>query len=382
MSSKLDSIIHITPSIGQRSFGLGPAVLNLTNMQNHYGLDAKIWCLDDDVDRQWASVTFGIEVEKIQSFPRLGFNALGLSRKMERAAASSEYKNISIVHQHAIWTGVSRVTCIMRKVHKVPTVITPHGSLQKWALNKSMWKKKIVLCLYERKNLHGLLNPIAVIPNGISNNWLDSRGDGEVFRRQFDISIDKRILLFLSRITPKKGILMLLEALHEVRKNFADWQFVIAGADEFGHQAEVENYIIEKGLMKFVKIVGPLFGQIKRDAFAATDLLVLPSFSEGAPIVILEALGAEVPVLATKASPWKDLETFSCGWWPNISTVAIIEALRDAIKCSPEQLKLMGQRGKKLVADKYTWDRSAQMTIELYQWLLRYRDQPRFVVTN
>lgn len=401
MNSKPLKILHVTPSVGQGSTGVGAVALDLTRSQNDLGIESQIWCLGSNSDVQWASGLSGVRADRIRGFARTGLHILGLSLEMEKAAASIENHDVAVVHQHGMWSGVSRVTNFLRKAHGASTIIAPHGCLAQSALIRSRWKKKLALALYERSNLHGasclhvvsesemracrdfgLFNPVAVIPNGVSPSWLSSRGDVGRFRRKFDIPADTRVLLFLSRVSPKKGLLMLLEAVHEIGNDFAGWQLVIAGADEFGHQAELERFVLKKGLAKFVKLVGPLFDQVKRDAFASANLFVLPSFSEGAPIVILEALGAEVPVLATKASPWQDLETHGCGWWVDISTVAIAEALRDAVGRSPEQLKLMGQQGKKLVATKYTWARSAQMTIELYEWLLGLKKRPEFVVTD
>jgi glycosyltransferase involved in cell wall biosynthesis len=223
---------------------------------------------------------------------------------------------------------------------------------------------------------------VAVIPNGISEAWLESLGDAGAFREKFALPAERRILLFLSRVSPKKGLTMLLEAVQNLRRDFAEWQLVIAGPDEFGHRAEVEDAIRQRGLGKEVRIVGPIFDQVKRDAYAAADLFVLPSFSEGAPVVILEALAAAVPVLATKASPWQDLETHGCGWWVDIDTAAISGALKDAIRRSPGELKQMGLQGRELVASRYTWAASARMTIELYEWLLGRKERPGFVVTD
>jgi glycosyltransferase involved in cell wall biosynthesis len=316
-------------------------------------------------------------------------------------AVTTEVTNISVLHLHALWTGLSRIPNQLRENYSIPTIITPHGSLQKWALKKSRWKKNIALALYERSNLRnatcfhavgeneiadirdfGLPNPIAVIPNGISTYWLNSAGNGATFRQQYNIAPDRRILLFLSRVTPIKGLPMLLDAIGRMSDAFTDWCLVIAGADEFGHQAELEAVIQQQSLNSSVIMAGPIWGQEKRDAFAAADLFVLPSHSEGAPMVILEALGAGVPVLATKASPWPQLELFGCGWWADISTNSIVEALRDALDRSSDQLSQMGQRGKALVAARYTWAKSAVMTIELYEWLLHRRERPNFVVVD
>jgi glycosyltransferase involved in cell wall biosynthesis len=161
---------------------------------------------------------------------------------------------------------------------------------------------------------------------------------------------------------------------------FDDWILVIAGTDEFGHKAEVCALVERLGLQEKVRIVGPLFGQTKRDAFAAADLFILPSYSEGAPVVVLDSLAAGVPVVTTKGAPWEDLVTFQCGWWTDISAGGLLEALREAVVAPRETLALMGQRGRQLVASRYGWTSLAQKTIDLYAWLLGRRDRPDFVV--
>ncbi len=397
-------ILHNIPIIGPGSFGLGQVVLNLVREQNGLGVSADIWCADTEAECGKALASSGLPTETIRRFSRSGSPIIGrtlcISLEMEKAA-SREAANISIVHQHIVWSGLSRVTNLLRDRYGIPTVITPHGSLEKWAFKKSGWKKKLALAFYEGRNLHrascihtvgekeindirefGLRNPVAVIPNGISNDWLLSSGNPDAFRKLLDMPHDKRMLLFLSRITPIKGLPMFLEALQRIRHKLSEWQFVIAGADEFGHQAEVRNLITRMNMNGFVTFAGPLYGQIKRDAFAAAEVLVLPSYSEGAPLVILEALGAGVPVLTTKASPWKELERFNCGWWVDISADALSEALEDVLDRSPEQLEIMGRRGKDLVADRYTWTQSARMTIELYRWLLGQAERPEFVMVD
>ena len=78
---------------------------------------------------------------------------------------------------------------------------------------------------------------------------------------------------------------------------------MIAGPDEFGHTAELQARIERVGLGDLVRFVGPVYGEDRRDAFAAAEFFVLPSHSEGAPMAALEALGAGVPVLTTRGAP-------------------------------------------------------------------------------
>jgi glycosyltransferase involved in cell wall biosynthesis len=99
-------------------------------------------------------------------------------------------------------------------------------------------------------------------------------------------------------------------------------------------------------------------------------------------MVILEALGAAVPVLATRASPWEDLVTHGCGWRTEISEEALVEALREILGAPVEVLREMGARGKALVSERCTWHAAAQKTISLYHWLLGQGEQPDFVIKD
>lgn len=392
-------ILHITPSVGPMSFGLGQVALNLTREQLAVTCDAQIWCTSNDEDVCWASKSSHVPPHKIVPFPVIGPRSLTGSINMFRAAAGPRGGDFDVVHQHGIWTLCSNATQIVRRRHATPVVLAPHGSLQSWALRRSRWKKILALAAYERANLRhaaclhataesevadfrdfGLTVPIAVIPNGVADSWLHSQGEGARFREKCGISPDHRILLFLSRITPKKGLIMLLNAIHSMRKEFGDWVLVIAGTDEFGHKAEVEELIEQLNLQSLVRMIGPLFDQPKRDAFAAAELFVLPSHSEGAPVVVLDSLAVGVPVITTKGAPWEDLVTYDCGWWTDVSTMGLVNALRCAFSLSTVELKRMGERGRSLVMARYSWTSLAEQTIELYEWLLGLRDCPDFVV--
>ena len=392
------NILHNIYSVGPGSFGLGPVALNLCREQNVLGHRAVIWCHDTAEDAQWAARSVDLPPDRIRRFPCVGPEAIRFSPAMERAAAGTEGRGIDIVHQHCLWLANSRTTRFLRKHQGVPSVIAPHGSLEPWALRRSNWKKRIVLPLYEGANLRhasclhalseqevagmrefGLKNPIAVIPNGISGSWLASSGDAATFRRRFNIAPEKRIILYLSRITPIKGLPLLIEALAEIRNELADWVLVLAGADEFDHLREIRAVVDGYDLARHVIFTGLLVDQIKRDAYAAADLFVLPTLREAAPVVVLEALGAGVPVLTTKGAPWENLVTHRCGWWTDIDSGAIADVLKKAMACSPAELRQMGGRGRDLVGARYTWQQSALQTISLYRWLIGQGERPDFV---
>jgi glycosyltransferase involved in cell wall biosynthesis len=393
--------MHLVASVGHASFGLGPIALNLAKSQHEGGAHTDVWCLDSDAEIAWAARSAELDPSALHRFETLGPGFVGFSPAMESAVTSDPGQAYDIIHQHSLWLGVSRVTNRWRHVLNRPTVIAPQGTLDEWALRRSRWKKQLALWAYERRNLEGaaclqalsvaeaesfrafgLANPIAVIPNGISDAWLASRGDGQAFRQTFNIPDHLRIMLFLSRITPKKGLPMLFEAMHGLGSCLSDWVLIVAGVDEFNHLAELKPMVNQLGLSDRVRFVGPLFDQAKRDAFAAAELFVLPSHSEGAPVVVLEALGAAVPVITTQASPWAALTDHRCGWWTTISRDGLVEALEDALPRSPSALRDMGERGQLLVETSFTWRKIGSDLLAVYEWLLGRAAMPPSVIVS
>lgn len=390
-------ILHLVPLIGKESFGLGHISVSLAKAQYELGHDVSIWCFDNKENVQWASETHDFPIDRIRYFKLYGPRNFMYCPGMKKYACHNDNISFDIIHQHQIWTSISYTTLFFSK-RNIPTIIAPHGSLDQYSLNVSKWKKKLALAIYERSNLKhsfclhatsgneipdfrhfGLINPIAFINNGINEKNLSFVGNANRFREQNNIEKNKRILLFLSRISPTKGLDMLIEAINSIKDEFSNWQLIIAGNDEFNHKKEIEKLIKQFNLESSIKIIGPQFNQEKNDAFEAAELFILPSYSEGSPMVILDSLAAGVPVITTKASTWNDLMEYNCGWWTDINVTAITVALKDAINMPIEDLIKKGENGKKLVRLKYTWTQLSHKTIQLYKWLLGNSYKPDFV---
>lgn len=371
-------VIHLIDDISPLSYGLGEVCKSLAIGQRSIGIDSQIWSNNIEEDRSKIDEsTLGIT-----RFYPPNISPIKLSLRSRSDIKLQETS--TVIHQHGIWTGKSMTSLVARR-SGMTTVLAPHGSLQDWALKKSKMKKYIARLLYEANNIKsasgfhavaepevadirniGVFSPIAVIPNGIDEKWIDSHADGSSFRSNYNVPEDAKILLFLSRITPKKGLRLLLESMS--RLNYSQWVVVIAGGDEFGHLAEIQQLIQEENLANII-FTGALFGSDKREAFAAADAFILPSYSEGAPMVVLEALGAGVPVITTMASPWQQLETYNCGFWTTIDQIGVQSALAKVFEMSKQELADMGARGRALVQRDYSWEQSARMTLEFYAWL-------------
>jgi glycosyltransferase involved in cell wall biosynthesis len=391
--------IHLCSSVSRRSTGVGTVALNLAKAQLRQGWDTHIWSLDRMCDVAAQPESNGFPLERVRTFEGVGPERWAWSYGLQAAVLSLKDTAGCIIHEHGIWTGISAATWSWRVRRHGVSVITPHGSLSPWALRRSRWKKALALAVYERSNLRnasclhalsqpeagefrnfGLKNPIAVVPNGISAEWLCSAGDAQRFKHTFAVASGARILLFLSRITPKKGLPLLFESIKASGEAFAGWVLLIAGMDEFDHQRELETLVDQYGFRDSVRFIGPLYGDTKRDAFSAADAFVLPSHSEGSPMVVLEALGAGVPVFTTTAIPFPELLEQRAGWMVEPSVDSIGASLPDLLLRSPAELREMGNRGRALVASRFTWDIVATELSAVYLWLLGRGPQPDCVI--
>lgn len=387
------SIVHVTSSAGAAGFGVGTVVRELSTAQSQLGLDVEVWSADAHGDRP-DGLGDGVVWAR---FPTRGPSRLAWAPGMMRMARNG-YRP-TVIHQHGIWTAVSTVTRYLHERRGVPSVIAPHGSLQPWTLEKSRLRKALAMIAYERSNLtncscihalstvelddcraFGLRSPVAVIPNGVSEQWLASSGDGLAFRSKHHIDTKTRILLSVSRINPKKGLPMLCQAIAEVREHLQGWVLVIAGPDEAGHVSELKELIQRLGLQDLVHFTGPVFGEEKRDAFAAADAFVLPSYGEALPMAVLEAMGVGLPVIVTEATPIPAITEESCGWRVPADRSNLADAMVGLSKCSTGELLAMGQNGKRVVVSHYTWQQVAGMTLALYRWLNNEGELPSFVV--
>ena len=293
----------------------------------------------------------------------------------------------SVIHNHGLWLGVNHSGALLARKRCTPLLCSPHGMLRPWAISHKRWKKKLAWWLYQRADLRcaaalhatspveaqefrrlGLENPIAIVPNGISiPPWQ------EPCQRT-----GPRTVLFLGRIHLIKGLLTLVSAWAKVRP--AGWRCVIAGPDQGGHQAQVEAAITREKLETVFEVTGPVLPEGKWALFHSAHLFVLPSVSENFAVVVAEALAASVPVITTKGTPWEELVTHQCGWWVDIGAEPLEAALREAMALSDEQRQEMGQRGRRLVAEKYAWPKIALQMKSVYEWVLGGGPKPHCVV--
>jgi poly(glycerol-phosphate) alpha-glucosyltransferase len=275
--------------------------------------------------------------------------------------------------------------------------------LEPWALQNARWKKRIAALLYEDRHLHGAAclralceaeaqsirgygvgNPISVIPNGVDLPQLTGSSVAEPASPAFrTFAQGRKILLYLSRLHPKKNVANLIRAWKQTFDSHPsareDWVLAIAGWDQAGHERELKTLTSNYGLMVGVRFLGPLFGHEKDAAYRACDAFVLPSLSEGLPMAVLEAWAYGKPVLMT---PECNLpEGFATHASVKIDTTAdgIAKGLVQLIEMADSDCAAMGERGRALVAEKFSWPRVGEQMRSVYEWVLGGGPPPEVV---
>jgi glycosyltransferase involved in cell wall biosynthesis len=196
----------------------------------------------------------------------------------------------------------------------VPFVIQPHGSLDPHMRKRNRIVKEVYMATVGRPLLpraaavvfdtpeEGRLasysprRPEWIMAAGIDSADFAQLPPRGTFRAAFP-AVDGPFLLFLSRLSPQKGLDLLLPAFERIARVRKDLWLVVAGPDYRGHESEVRALARQLGIEHRVLFTGMLTHDMKLAAFADAELFVLPSYSENFGAVITEALLCGLPVV-------------------------------------------------------------------------------------
>ena len=297
-------------------------------------------------------------------------------------------RQFDLAHIHALFSPVTTLASTIARYHDLPYIIRPCGMLDPADLQKKKRLKQIYATLLERPNLAGAAAihftskeeakiserfglgrtakmPVPrdlVIPLGVTAGLFPKR------LRESQVPI----ILFMSRIEPKKGLDLLIPALESILGSGIEFHFILAGSNpqDADYETQIKVQIYNSSLAKYTTITGFVSGDLKVEVLTKADLFVLPSYYENFGIAVAEAMAAGVPVvISDRIHIAEDIQQAEAGWVGPLEVGAIANSIKSAL-LNPQERQRRGLNGKEYAKKQYNWEAIAQQTIDAYQQIL------------
>jgi len=374
------SLLHVIPDLDPASGGTVSALVGLALAQRSAGVHVRLvtTSLPGSDDREIRRLIAGdVPVNVVPVAGRIASIA-PLRETLRSLVADAE-----VVHVHALWEEIQHQACRLARQAGTRYFLSPHGMLDPWSLAQGRLKKRAYLWWRIRRNLNGaaaihcttrgearsieplgFTSPKIVIPNGIDlGEFEDPERPGataEAFFDRFPQVSGKRIVLFLSRLHPKKGLDLLLPAF--ARCGDADARLVLAGPGETGYVDGLRQAAARLGIADRVLFTGMLRGDERVAALRAADLFVLPSYQENFGIAVAEAMAAGTAVIVShQVNLSEEIDGRGVGEVIPTEESALASCLGTWLT-DPERVQKAGEAGREF-AKRYAFPRVAEAWI-------------------
>ncbi|MFN3476673.1 MAG: glycosyltransferase [Candidatus Methylomirabilales bacterium] len=307
-------------------------------------------------------------------------------------ALRREIPSFDLVHVHSLFNYLLTPTAFLCRRRGVPYIVTPWGMLDSYALRKSPWKKRIYGLLLERRNLRGaraihfgsaeeqrrafvfnLQVPTFIAPSGLDLAEFAMLPPLGAFRRRYPETVGKRLILFLGRLGWIKGLDLLIRAFGLLAQEQDDVHLAIVGPEDGrfqGYGAKLRQRLHEEGVLHRTTFTGMLVGETKLAALRDSDLFVLPSYSENFGMAALEAMACGVPVVVSReVGLAADIGEAGAGLVVNCDALELAQAMGRLLD-DPLLRQEMGERGRRLVSERFRSDHVAARMVEIYRRIL------------
>lgn len=348
------------------------------------GADVRVLTTDRNGGERLAVVTdcwtdyATIPVWYAKTWPGPLLYAPSLRRVMREEAMLAD----CIINSGTLWTYCGY--CGWRSCRRLgkPAVTYTHGVLSPWALAFKPVRKRIHWALIGRRILEdsaaivalarresaeieslGLRTPIEVIPNGATIPAEDHPFSRSELSDRLPELGERRYVLFLGRLHWKKGLDLLLPAIGRLRSEFPDVVLVLAGPVDPTYAATVRE-LLQVHAGDRVVMTGAVNGELKLLLLRFADVFVLPSYSEGLPVAVLEAIANSRPVVITEMCNLPEVKAWGAGIEIPPRVDAVTDSLRRLLR-DPELRNEMGTSAGRLAREQFSWPKIALRTLAL-----------------
>lgn len=301
-----------------------------------------------------------------------------IGRNLKAIASFLKEKNVGVVHIH-VSSGASfyrkSIFVLLSQIRKIPVVLHVHaGDFDSFYNNSSATVKKYIRKIFSSCDLVLVLSDfwkvffvknitdknVAVLHNGVHT---------QVFGACETIPKNLHSFLFLGRLGQNKGIYDLLEVIDDLikKEGLVDLHFLVAGD---GEVEKVKNIVAEKGLQNNVKVLGWVGEKEKLQYLKQTDTMILPSYSEGLPMSILESMAAGKIIISSRVGGIPDVVTEGVNGF--LITPGDTESLKQHIRyviSHPHEMVEMAQNNKAKIAADYNLEKLNSWLFKIYERL-------------
>ncbi len=402
-------ILHVIASLAPRYGGPSVACPALCRELARRGHEVSIYTTNVDgggrlqVPLDQPVIEQGVEIRYFPgwTFPPEYKPSLALWRGLQEKIPTAD-----VVHIYSLYIFPSTAAAHLCRKLKVPYLLHPHGTLDPYLLRRHAARKQVYSWLFEQRNFqraaavlfnsreemrlaaewldqdlppnNGEPGPIrAVVPVGVDEDWLRQTTPAArvQFRGKFAELIGRRILLFFGRLSFKKGMEVLAQAFIQVSREHKNLQLVVAGPDAEGYGGKMREWLKAGGVVERATFTGILAGEERIAAMQEAEVFVLPSYSENFGQAVAEAMACGVPVvISNRVNLWPDVEAAGAGLIVDSNSEHTARALLTLLE-DPALGRQMGECGRRLVAQRYSWEAVGDQMVELYQEIVRRHEE-------
>jgi glycosyltransferase involved in cell wall biosynthesis len=393
------NVCFVTPEYFPISGGTGAYVYYLSHSLQKLGHNVHVVARDKQDSERTIN---GIQVHYIKgvgnALTRYWRFARSASKKIEELNKQDGldiiHSNLPLVPSFAIPDKSAKaIVCAVHSTWKGEAIVTKRDNPKELNPNeKAMLRFNFVLRKYEKNlmkrsdaliavskytvdeltDLYGIKKEkIHVIYNGVDVKKFKPRPDKAELRKEFGLEEDKKIVLFVGRLYHRKGLETLLRSIPPVLKEFDNVKFAISGKGFKKKEENLKNLAKELDIEDYVKFLGYVPDEKLPRLYSASDIFVLPAIYENFPFAILEAQSTGLPVISTNVGGIPEFLVDNENGFvieprdPKQLTQKLLTLLQN-----PKFAKEMGNRGRKLIEEKFDWRIITAQVIDLYHKLL------------
>jgi glycosyltransferase involved in cell wall biosynthesis len=393
--SRILQVLHVVPAVAARYGGPSGAAIGMCRAIQGESISIATTLATTDADggdRLPVPIGRMGEYEGIRSifFERIGPESFKWSPGLSRWLAAN-VGAFDLVHIHGVLSHASLAAARACRRQGVPYLMRPLGTLDPWSLRRHAIRKTVLLAASGRRAIMGAaalhytseqeqegaeaafpgLPPGAIVPLGIDDDLFDNRREPE--------AKDVPYVLSLSRIDPKKGIDLLIQAFHEAGPRLPEWRLVVAGDGAPNYLASLRDLAQSGPAASQITFCGWVDGEARRTWLRGATLFALPSHQENFGIAVVQAMAAGVPsVVSPGVALAREIEAAQVGWVVGRESLAagLAAILADRSACE--------DRGRlaRQYAERYRWSRVGHLLAEVYRRVADRQSVPRSVTAG